>query len=41
VGDAWARTIPLKDLFLEDGSHPSVTGNDLTSRVFFQTFFGL
>jgi hypothetical protein len=39
VGDAWERKSPPNELFLEDGSHPSVAGNDLTSQVFFQTFF--
>jgi len=41
VGDAWERQTPPDSLFMDDGSHPSPKGNDLTSAVFFQTFFGL
>jgi hypothetical protein len=42
VGDAWEREFLAGDgqeLFVEDGSHPSVKGSELTARVFFETLF--
>lgn len=43
VGDAWQREVDvgnLTRLFIEDGSHPSGYGNEVTARIFYQTFFG-
>lgn len=43
VGDAWQREVDvgnLTRLFTEDGSHPSAYGNEVTARIFYQTFFG-
>lgn len=43
VGDAWEREWKAgrgAALFMEDGSHPTQAGNDLTGSVFADTFFG-
>ena len=43
VGDAWEREISAGrggGLFMDDGSHPTPTGNTLTAGVFFETLFG-
>lgn len=43
VGDAWEREWSAgrgKALFMEDGSHPTQVGNDLTGRTFAEAFFG-
>ena len=43
VGDAWEREFNAGHsgkLFQPDGSHPSRFGNQVTARVFFETFFG-
>jgi hypothetical protein len=42
VGDAWEReasATEVRKLFQNDGSHPSRHGNELTARVFHDTFF--
>jgi hypothetical protein len=42
VGDAWEREVTAgrsRELFMEDGSHPTPLGNRLTAGVFFKTFF--
>lgn len=42
VGDAWEREIRTgraSELFMSDGSHPTAIGNQVTARVFYQTFF--
>ncbi|RYD22294.1 MAG: hypothetical protein EOP88_08640 [Verrucomicrobiaceae bacterium] len=43
VGDAWEREWSAgkgSALFMEDGSHPTQAGNDLTGRTFADVFFG-
>lgn len=43
VGDAWEREISAGRggaLFMDDGSHPTPTGNALTAEVFRDAFFG-
>jgi hypothetical protein len=43
VGDAWEREWSAGrggELFMDDGSHPTQAGNDLTGRVFTEVFFG-
>lgn len=43
VGDAWEREFMAgrgRDLFLDDGSHPSFFGNDVTAREFYRVIFG-
>lgn len=42
VGDAWEREFLASRghaLFVEDGSHPSAEGSELTARVFFEALF--
>lgn len=42
AGDAWEREFRAgrgADLFVEDGSHPSDFGNQVSTRVFFETIF--
>lgn len=43
AGDAWEREFAAgrgKDLFEEDGSHPSSYGNEITAREFYRAIFG-
>ena len=43
VGDAWETEISAGQgaaLFVEDGSHPSPLGNQLTAQTFYETIFG-
>jgi hypothetical protein len=43
VGDAWEAQFSAgrgTALFMEDGSHPSPRGNQLTAETFYQTIFG-
>lgn len=43
VGDAWETEVSAgrgAALFMEDGSHPSPSGNQLTAQTFYQTIFG-
>jgi hypothetical protein len=43
VGDAWEAEVSAgrgTDLFLEDGSHPTPRGNELTAATFYQAVFG-
>ena len=43
AGDEWekeARAGRKKELFLDDGSHPSAVGNAITARAFYHTLFG-
>ncbi len=43
VGDAWEAEFSTgggSALFMEDGSHPSPRGNQLTAETFYKTFFG-
>ncbi len=43
VGDAWEREFMAgrgKDLYVEDGSHPSSFGNEVTAREFYRVIFG-
>ena len=43
VGDAWEREISAGrggELFMEDGSHPTQQGNELTAAAFYEAFFG-
>jgi hypothetical protein len=43
VGDAWEDEVSAgrgSALFMEDGSHPSPSGNQLTAKVFYKTIFG-
>jgi hypothetical protein len=43
VGDAWETEVSAgrgTALFMEDGSHPSPRGNQLTAETFYQTIFG-
>ena len=42
VGDAWEREISAGrggGLFMDDGSHPTSLGNELTAETFFAAFF--
>ncbi|MEO5913965.1 MAG: SGNH/GDSL hydrolase family protein [Luteolibacter sp.] len=42
VGDAWEQEFSAGNgarLFIEDGSHPSAFGNDVTAEVFYQTLW--
>jgi hypothetical protein len=42
VGDAWEREISAttgRELFITDGSHPSVSGDQLTAEVFYDSFW--
>ena len=42
AGDAWEREFVAgrgSDLFLEDGSHPSSYGNEITAREFYRVIF--
>ena len=42
VGDAWEREFTAgkgRELFHEDGSHPSDLGNQVTAKVFYQSFW--
>jgi len=43
AGDDWekaARAGKKKELFLDDGSHPSEIGNEITAHTFYRTLFG-
>lgn len=43
AGDAWEREFRAgfgKELYVEDGSHPSDYGNRVTAGAFYKTFFG-
>jgi hypothetical protein len=43
AGDAWEREFMAgrgKDLFVDDGSHPSSFGNEITAREFYRVIFG-
>ena len=43
AGDAWEREFRAgrgKDLYVEDGSHPSVFGNEVTAKEFFRVIYG-
>ncbi len=43
AGDAWEREMNAgrgKELFIEDGSHPTRLGNRVTAEVFYESFFG-
>ena len=43
VGDAWERETRAghgQELFMEDGSHPTPFGNQVTAQAFYQTFYG-
>jgi hypothetical protein len=43
AGDAWEREFVAgrgKELFKEDGSHPSSYGNEVTAREFYRVIFG-
>jgi hypothetical protein len=43
VGDAWEAEVSANrgaDLFMDDGSHPTPLGNQLTAATFYQTIFG-
>lgn len=43
AGDAWEREYQAsrgKELYVEDGSHPSAFGNQVTAEVFYETIFG-
>ncbi len=43
VGDAWEKEYSAgrgASLFVEDGSHPTAGGNELTATVFYKAFFG-
>ncbi len=43
AGDAWEREMNAghgKELFAEDGSHPTPLGNEVTAEVFYETLFG-
>ena len=43
VGDAWEREYSAgngRQLFMEDGSHPSAFGNRVIAETFYQTFWG-
>ena len=43
AGDAWEREVSAgrgARLFMDDGSHPSPLGNELTAEVFYETLFG-
>lgn len=43
VGDAWEREMNVgrgRELFIEDGSHPSAAGDSVTAETFYRTMFG-
>ncbi len=43
AGDAWEREFLAgrgKNLYVEDGSHPSAFGNEVTAREFYRVIFG-
>ena len=43
AGDAWEREFMAgrgRDLFIDDGSHPSSYGNEITAREFYRVIFG-
>lgn len=43
AGDAWEREFMAgrgSDLFVDDGSHPSSYGNEITAREFYRVIFG-
>jgi hypothetical protein len=43
AGDAWEREFVAgrgRDLFIDDGSHPSSFGNEITAREFYRVIFG-
>ena len=43
AGDAWEREFVAgrgSDLFVDDGSHPSSYGNEITAREFYRVIFG-
>ncbi len=43
AGDAWEREFMAgrgSDLFVDDGSHPSSFGNEITAREFYRVIFG-
>lgn len=43
AGDAWEREFVAgrgRDLFIDDGSHPSSYGNEITAREFYCVIFG-
>ena len=43
AGDAWEREFMAgrgRDLFVDDGSHPSSYGNEITAREFYRVIFG-
>jgi len=43
AGDAWEREFMAgrgKELFVDDGSHPSSYGNEVTAREFYRVIFG-
>ena len=43
AGDAWEREFVSgrgRDLFIDDGSHPSSYGNEITVREFYRVIFG-
>jgi hypothetical protein len=43
AGDAWEREFVAgrgRELFIEDGSHPSGYGNEVTAREFYRVIFG-
>lgn len=43
AGDAWEREFIAgrgSDLFVDDGSHPSSFGNEITAREFYRVIFG-
>lgn len=43
VGDAWEAEVSAgrgNDLFMDDGSHPTPLGNDLTAATFYKAIYG-
>jgi len=43
AGDAWEREFMAgrgRELFVDDGSHPSSYGNEITAREFYRVIFG-
>lgn len=43
AGDAWEREFTAgrgRELFVDDGSHPSSFGNEITAREFYRVIFG-
>ncbi|MFD2256286.1 hypothetical protein ACFSSA_06345 [Luteolibacter algae] len=43
AGDAWERQFKAgrgQELFVEDGSHPSAFGNEITAREFYKVIYG-